>query len=239
MKTIETRIQELVTDWLTNERWKGIERPYTAEEVVKLQGSYKIEHSIAKFGAEKLWKKLNAQDYVAGLGALTGNQAIQEVEAGLEAIYLSGWQVAADANVAGEMYPDQSLYPANSVPLVVKRINNALLRADQIQSVNKIQNKKDYLVPIVADAEAGFGGNLNAFELMKALIEAGAAAAPGMTGSSRLLLSVKLLPEKAAESWRHGSPPPGSSPQSPSLCPARRNNRRICITFCKRVRAMS
>ncbi|HJS00919.1 MAG TPA: isocitrate lyase, partial [Flavobacterium sp.] len=177
MKTQETRIQELVTDWLTNERWRGIERPYTAEEVVKLQGSYKVEHSIAKMGAEKLWRKLNSQDFVAGLGALTGNQAIQEVEAGLEAIYLSGWQVAADANVAGEMYPDQSLYPANSVPLVVKRINNALLRADQIQVVNQTaeKDKKDYLVPIVADAEAGFGGNLNAFELMKSMIEAGAA----------------------------------------------------------------
>lgn len=174
MKTQE-RIQALITDWTTNPRWKGIERTYTAEKVVELQGSYQIEHSIAKRGAEILWKKLNNQDWVAGLGALTGNQAIQEVEAGLEAIYLSGWQVAADANIAGEMYPDQSLYPVNSVPMVVKRINNALLRADQIQSVNKIENKKDYLVPIVADAEAGFGGNLNAFELMKAMIEAGAA----------------------------------------------------------------
>ena len=174
MKT-EERIQQLITDWTTNPRWKGIERPYTAEKVVELQGSYQIEYSIARRGAEILWNKLNNQDWVAGLGALTGNQAIQEVEAGLEAIYLSGWQVAADANVAGEMYPDQSLYPANSVPLVVKRINNALLRADQIQSVNKVENKKDYLVPIVADAEAGFGGNLNAFELMKSMIEAGAA----------------------------------------------------------------
>lgn len=174
MKT-EERIQQLVTDWTTNPRWKGIERPYTAEKVVELQGSYQIEYSIARRGAEILWNKLNNQDWVAGLGALTGNQAIQEVEAGLEAIYLSGWQVAADANVAGEMYPDQSLYPANSVPLVVKRINNALLRADQIQTVNKVENKKDYLVPIVADAEAGFGGNLNAFELMKSMIEAGAA----------------------------------------------------------------
>jgi len=171
----EERIQQLVTDWTTNPRWKDIERPYTAEKVVELQGSYQIEYSIARRGAEILWNKLNNQDWVAGLGALTGNQAIQEVEAGLEAIYLSGWQVAADANVAGEMYPDQSLYPANSVPLVVKRINNALLRADQIQTVNKIENKKDYLVPIVADAEAGFGGNLNAFELMKSMIEAGAA----------------------------------------------------------------
>ncbi len=175
MKTTE-RIQQLVTDWETNPRWKGIERPYSAEKVVTLQGSYVLEHSIARRGAEILWHKINTQDWVAGLGALTGNQAIQEVEAGLEAIYLSGWQVAADANIAGEMYPDQSLYPANSVPLVVKRINNALLRADQIQCVNKVENKKDYLVPIVADAEAGFGGNLNAFELMKAMIEAGAAA---------------------------------------------------------------
>lgn len=174
MKT-DARIQQLVTDWTTNPRWKGIERPYTAEKVVELQGSYQIEYSIARRGAEILWQKLNNQDWVAGLGALTGNQAIQEVEAGLEAIYLSGWQVAADANLAGEMYPDQSLYPVNSVPQVVKRINNALLRADQIQSVNKIENKKDYLVPIVADAEAGFGGNLNAFELMKSMIEAGAA----------------------------------------------------------------
>lgn len=174
MKTQE-RIQALITDWTTNSRWKGIERPYTAEKVIELQGSYQIEYSIAKRGAEILWHKLNNQDWVAGLGALTGNQAIQEVEAGLEAIYLSGWQVAADANLAGEMYPDQSLYPANSVPQVVKRINNALLRADQIQSVNKVEPKKDYLVPIVADAEAGFGGNLNAFELMKGMIEAGAA----------------------------------------------------------------
>ncbi len=173
MKT-QDRIQALITDWTTNPRWKGIERPYTAAEVVKLQGSYKIDHSIARFGAEKLWRKLNNQDFVAGLGALTGNQAVQEVEAGLEAIYLSGWQVAADANLAGEMYPDQSLYPANSVPQVVKRINNALLRRDQIQCVNEAENKLDYLVPIVADAEAGFGGNLNAFELMKAMIEAGA-----------------------------------------------------------------
>lgn len=174
MKTNE-RIQQLITDWETNPRWKGIERPYTAEEVVTLQGSYQIEHSVARRGAQVLWNKLNNQDFVAGLGALTGNQAIQEVEAGLEAIYLSGWQVAADANLAGEMYPDQSLYPANSVPSVVKKINNALLRRDQIQCVNKDEHKIDYLVPIVADAEAGFGGNLNAFELMKAMIEAGAA----------------------------------------------------------------
>ena len=168
------RIQQLVTEWTVNPRWKGVERPYTAEEVINLRGSYSIDYSVARIGAEKLWAKLNNQDWVAGLGALTGNQAIQEVEAGLEAIYLSGWQVAADANLAGEMYPDQSLYPANSVPMVVKRINNALLRADQIQTVNGVEDKKDYLVPIVADAEAGFGGNLNAFELMKGMIENGA-----------------------------------------------------------------
>ena len=173
MKT-KDRIEKLVTDWSVNPRWKFTNRPYTAEEVVKLQGSYFIDHSIARLGAEKLWRKLNEQDFVAGLGALTGNQAIQEVEAGLDAIYLSGWQVAADANLAGEMYPDQSLYPANSVPQVVKRINNALLRRDQIQSVDGNNARLDYLVPIVADAEAGFGGNLNAFELMKSMIEAGA-----------------------------------------------------------------
>jgi len=171
----DQRKQQLITNWETNPRWKGVERPYTAEEVVSLQGSYHIEHSIARIGAENLWNKLNNQDFVAGLGALTGNQAVQEVEAGLGAIYLSGWQVAADANLGGEMYPDQSLYPANSVASVVKRINNALIRRDQIQSVNKSTKKIDYLVPIVADAEAGFGGNLNAFELMKGMIASGAA----------------------------------------------------------------
>ena len=159
--------------WATNERWAGITRPYSAEEVLKLKGSVDIEYSLARQGAEKFWHKLNNQDYVAGLGALTGNQAVQEVSAGLEAIYLSGWQVAADANLAGQMYPDQSLYPADSVPSVVKRINNALLRRDQVQSVSG-EGDIDWMVPIIADAEAGFGGNLNAFELMKAMIEAGA-----------------------------------------------------------------
>ncbi len=169
----EIRIQQLKNEWENNPRWKGVERPYSAEDVMKLRGSVDIEYTLAKMGAKKLWHKLNTQDYVAGLGALTGNQAIQEVMAGLEAIYLSGWQVAADANLAGHMYPDQSLYPADSVPSVVKRINNALLRRDQIQSVSG-EGDIDYLVPIVADAEAGFGGNLNAFELMKGMIEAGA-----------------------------------------------------------------
>ena len=173
----QEQIQQLEKEWLESPRWKGITRPYSAEKVLKLRGSYKLDYTIAKLMSEKLWKQLNAQDFVAGLGALTGNQAVQEVDAGLEAIYLSGWQVAADANLSGEMYPDQSLYPANSVPSVVKRINNALLRADQIQTVNNVDeaNRKEYLVPIVADAEAGFGGNLNAFELMKQMIEAGAA----------------------------------------------------------------
>ena len=170
----QSQIQALEKEWRENPRWKGITRPYSAEEVLKLRGKYKLDYTIATQMSELLWKKLNNQDFVAGLGALTGNQAVQEVDAGLEAIYLSGWQVAADANLSGEMYPDQSLYPANSVPAVVKKINNALLRADQIQSVNG-GGEKDYLVPIVADAEAGFGGNLNAFELMKQMIEAGAA----------------------------------------------------------------
>ena len=169
------QLETLIEDWECNSRWKGVERPYTAEDVLKLRSSVVVEHTLARLGAEKLWHKLQVQDYVAGLGALTGNQAIQEVEAGLDAIYLSGWQVAADANLSGEMYPDQSLYPANSVPAVVKKINRALMRADQI---NKLEGgfKKDWLVPIIADAEAGFGGNLNAFELMKSMIESGAAA---------------------------------------------------------------
>jgi isocitrate lyase len=168
------QVKSLQQDWETNPRWKGVKRPYSAEDVLQLRGTVKIEHTLAKLGADRLWEKLNTQDFVAGLGALTGNQAIQEVQAGLEAIYLSGWQVAADANLGGEMYPDQSLYPANSVPMVVKKINNALLRADQIQSVDG-EGDIHYLVPIVADAEAGFGGNLNAFELMKGMIAAGAA----------------------------------------------------------------
>jgi len=166
--------QQLQSEWLTNPRWEGITRPYRAEDVLKLRGSMPIEYTLAKEGAKKLWHKLHTQDWVAGLGALTGNQAVQEVTAGLDAIYLSGWQVAADNNLAGTMYPDQSLYPANSVPEVVKRINNALRRRDQVQSVSGAGNI-DFLAPIVADAEAGFGGNLNAYELMLGMIEAGAA----------------------------------------------------------------
>jgi isocitrate lyase len=169
------KAQLLTDDWNYNPRWNGIKRPYTAQEVLKLRGPIDIEYTLAKLGANKLWNKLHTQSHVAALGALTGNQAIQEIAAGLDAIYLSGWQVAADANVSGQMYPDQSLYPVNSVPEVVKRINNALLRALQIQSVNGT-GEKDWMAPIIADAEAGFGGNLNAFELMKAMIEAGASA---------------------------------------------------------------
>jgi isocitrate lyase len=172
--TTSEKINHLITDWTTNPRWKGIERPYTAEQVVKLSGTVTIEHTLARLGANRLWNLLHTEDYIAALGALTGNQAVQQVQAGLKAIYLSGWQVAADANLSGNMYPDQSLYPADSVPAVVQRINKALLRADQIQTVSGDGNVH-WLAPIVADAEAGFGGNLNAFELMKMMIEAGAA----------------------------------------------------------------
>ena len=170
----QERIQKVQQDWETNPRWKEVTRPYTAEDVIKLRGSLDIDYTLATLGAKKLWEGLNTKPFMAGLGALNGNQAIQEVQAGLNAIYLSGWQVAADANLSAEMYPDQSLYPANSVPMVVKRINNSLRRRDEIQSVTG-QGEIDYMVPIVADAEAGFGGNLNAYELMKQMIEAGAA----------------------------------------------------------------
>ncbi len=166
--------EELQRDWDTNPRWKGITRNYSAADVVRLRGTVHIEHSLARRGAERLWRQLHEMPFVNALGALTGNQAMQQVKAGLQAIYLSGWQVAADANIAGEMYPDQSLYPANSVPQVVKRINNCLARADQLHHAEG-KNDIDWFAPIVADAEAGFGGVLNAFELMKAMIEAGAA----------------------------------------------------------------
>lgn len=166
--------EQLRKDWQTNPRWQGVQRPYEAEDVVRLRGTVHIEHSLARLGAEKLWRYVNEKPFVNALGALTGNQAMQQVRAGLDAIYLSGWQVAGDANLAGEMYPDQSLYPANSVPSVVRRINNTLLRADQIQHAEG-NDSIDWLKPIVADAEAGFGGVLNAFELMKSMIEAGAA----------------------------------------------------------------
>ena len=168
---------ELRKQWEDNPRWSGIRRDYSAEEVARLRGSVRVEHSLAVRGAGRLWDSLceGEGNYVNALGALTGNQAMQQVKAGLRAIYLSGWQVAADANLAGEMYPDQSLYPADSVPAVVRRINNCLLRADQIATMEGDESVADWMAPIVADAEAGFGGVLNAFELMKAMIDAGAA----------------------------------------------------------------
>jgi isocitrate lyase len=173
-KTTMPSAEHIAQDWASNPRWSGIKRNYSAEDVVRLRGSVHIEHSLARIGADKLWASLHSEPFVNALGALTGNQAMQQVKAGLKAIYLSGWQVAADANLAGQMYPDQSLYPADSVPAVVKRINNSLLRADQLNHAEG-NDSVDYLQPIVADAEAGFGGVLNAFELMKAMIEAGAA----------------------------------------------------------------
>ncbi len=174
MSTHAQRIAAIETDWQTNPRWHGITRPYTAADVDRLRGTLLQEYTLATHGAKKLWRLMHDTPYVNALGALTGNQAMQQVKAGLKAIYLSGWQVAADANQAGEMYPDQSLYPANSVPQVVRRINNTLARADQINH-SEGDDSIDFYAPIVADAEAGFGGVLNAFELMKAMIEAGAA----------------------------------------------------------------
>jgi isocitrate lyase len=165
---------ELNKQWQSDARWTGILRPYSGEDVARLRGSIHVEHTLARLGAERLWTLLHTEPYVSALGALTGNQAVQQVKAGLKAIYLSGWQVAADANNAGQMYPDQSLYPANSVPTVVRNINNSLMRADQIHHMDG-KDSTYWLAPIVADAEAGFGGTLNAFELMKAMIDAGAA----------------------------------------------------------------
>ena len=172
--TRDEQIKELERDWAENPRWDGIKRNYRAEDVVSLRGSVKVEYTIARLGAERLWRLMKEEPYVNALGALSGGQAIQQVQAGLKAIYCSGWQVAADANVAGQMYPDQSLYPANSVPELVRKINNSLQRTDQIYTAEG-KNGTYWFAPILADAEAGFGGNLNAFELMKAMIEAGAA----------------------------------------------------------------
>ena len=173
MKDRNAAIDALERDWSDNPRWRRVTRDYGAADVVRLRGSVQIEHTLARLGAEKLWRRVNTEDFLPTLGALTGGQAVQQVKAGIKAIYLSGWQVAADANVSDTMYPDQSLYPVNSVPAVVRRINNAFIRADEIQTASG-SGDIDYFVPIVADAEAGFGGVLNAFELMKAMIEAGA-----------------------------------------------------------------
>src|SRR5271163_8722 len=166
--------KEIASKWASDERWKGIRRDYSSEEVVKLRPSIKIEYSLAQNGAQKLWELLRKEPYIPCLGALTGSQAVQMVKAGLKSIYMSGWQVAADGNLSGQTYPDQSLYPSNSVPNLVRRLNNALIRADQITAVEG-KRSINWYVPIVADAEAGFGGPLHAFELMKAMIEAGAA----------------------------------------------------------------
>ena len=178
MSSFEEQAKQLKQDWATNPRWKGITRPYSAEDVVRLRGSVMVEHTLARRGAEKLWNLVNTEDFVPCLGALTGGQAVQQVKAGIKAIYLSGWQVAADNNEYSAMYPDQSLYPVDSVPKVVERINNAFTRADEIQHSKGIEKGDngyiDYFAPIVADAEAGFGGVLNAYELMKAMIRAGA-----------------------------------------------------------------
>jgi len=170
----DEHIKALETEWAESPRWKGVQRDYSAEDVVKLRGSVLIEHTLARVGAEKLWRLVNQEQPVCALGALTGNQAIQEIQAGLKAIYCSGWQVAGDGNSSGQMYPDQSLYPVDSVPKMIERINNAFLRTDEIHALNG-DDSIDWIAPIVADAEAGFGGNLNAFELMKHMIRAGAA----------------------------------------------------------------
>ncbi len=179
METISQQAANLQSQWETDQRWTTIERTYTAQDVIRLRGSVVEEHTLARRGANRLWELLHSEDAVRALGAITGNQAVQMVKAGLQAIYLSGWQVAADGNLAGQTYPDQSLYPANSVPSMVRRINNALLRADQIawseRTADSTAPRQQWLAPIVADAEAGFGGPLNAFELMKAMIDAGAA----------------------------------------------------------------
>ncbi|CAN5369675.1 isocitrate lyase [soil metagenome] len=172
--TKEERIDKLAREWAEDPRWEGVIRNYSAEDVIRLRGTIQVEHTIARLGADRLWDLMKTTEYVNALGAMTGGQAVQQVQAGLQAIYCSGWQVAADANVAGQMYPDQSLYPANSVPELVKKINNSLQRTDQIYS-SEGKNGTYWFAPILADAEAGFGGNLNAFELMKSMIEAGAA----------------------------------------------------------------
>jgi isocitrate lyase len=175
MESFDAQVKDLNIRWMTDARWEGVTRPYTADEVVRLRGSLRVENTIARHGAERLWKALHADEPVRTFGALTGAQAVQMVKGGLQAIYLSGWQVAGDNNLSGQTYPDQSLYPSNSVPAVVRRLNNALQRADQVEWAEKGEAQRDWMVPIVADAEAGFGGPLHAFELTRSMIEAGAA----------------------------------------------------------------
>ena len=200
------------SNWQTSPRWRGITRPYTQHDVNRLRGSFQIDHTLARHGAERLWNMLqdNAESYVPALGAMTGNQAVQQVKAGLKAIYVSGWQVAADANNAGQMYPDQSLYPADSVPNLVRRINQALMRADQIHHAEG-HNGTNWFAPLIADAEAGFGGNLNAFELMKAMIEAGAACVhfeDQLSSAKKWVAKCWCRPARRSRNWS----PPGSPP---------------------------
>ena len=218
--------------WRESPRWRGIERGYRPEDVVRLRGTIPVEYSIARITAEKLWRYLNEKPFVNALGALTGNQAMQQVKAGLDAIYLSGWQVAADANLAGQMYPDQSLYPADSVPAVVRRINSTLRRADEIDHAEG-NGGIDWLKPIVADAEAGFGGVLNAFELMKQMIDAGAAGCTSRTSSPRRRSAVTWAarcwcrPRRRSASWSPRAWPRTSATCRPSSWRARTPRPRI------------
>jgi len=188
---VSQEVKELDDRWATDPRWNGIKRDYSAKDVVKLRGSVMIEHTLAKRGAERLWRQLNEEGFIRTFGALTGAQAVNMVKAGLQALYLSGWQVAGDANLASQTFPDQSLYPSNSVPAVVKRLNNALMRADQIQTLEG-NTDIDWFAPILADAEAGFGGAIHAFELMRGMIEAGAAG---------VHYEDSLLPPRNAGTW--------------------------------------
>jgi isocitrate lyase len=224
--TTEHEIKRIQADWSTNARWKGVKRGYEPEDVVRLRGTVKVEHSLARHGAEKLWRYMGTEPFVNSLGALTGNQAMQQVKAGLKAIYLSGWQVAADANLAGQMYPDQSLYPADSVPNVVRRINNALLRADQLHHAEG-DDSVDWIQPIVADADAGVGGVLNAHELMRAMIEAGAAG-------GHFTLKISWLRRRNAATWAARCWSLPAKPCKSSLRPAWRRISWMFQPFCWR-----
>ena len=206
------QILELNDKWKNDKRWEGILRPYSGEDVIRLRGSVKVEYTLAKMGAKRLWKLLNTEPYIHALGAVTGNQAVQMIQAGLKAIYVSGWQVAGDMNSGGQTYPDQSLYPVDSVPNLVRRINNALQRADQVDSAPPASQRRiNWFAPLVADAEAGFGGVLNAFELMKAMIEAGAA---GVHFEDQLASAKKCGPHggQGARTHARGDPETGCRP---------------------------
>jgi isocitrate lyase len=226
MTAAAIKLETHAEDRLQAKRFEGIVRPYAKADIERLRGSIQIEYTLARQGARRLWELLHTEPFVAALGALTGNQAVQQVRAGLKAIYLSGWQVAADANTAGQMYPDQSLYPVNSVPTVVRRINSSLQRADQIEHAEGKHSGTHWFAPIMADAEAGFGGPLNAYELMKSMIEAGAA---GVHFEDQLA-SEKKCGHRAARCWcrRASSSAPSSRPASPPTCAAcRRSSSRV------------